>query len=254
MIKKIEDHTIAKVDGITGLTPFSPTTWLINEQISISCGLHLLLAKKLGGKSISAAAFAYDTGATYIYMNEPRSRKDNVLYKLLFTESQKAQTERVLRDEPPPYLVTNEALLKSLDSTDFQVKADSFVVIDSLSENIRTAALGPSLTGGLSPGTCTFLLKLNNIAVERRIIVLATVNSEIVPKGEAFYGLCEGQWSVKTFQLEERKVELLLNTRNVRVDRFLVFSEKAVDAALTLFNIKIQKKNKNKNNKIETGF
>jgi hypothetical protein len=155
-----------------------PEDW---PELTLGFGLHLMGAGRAKGKTITGLAIAEwleASGVTnmYAYLMEPRSV---VPISTIIGGSGWSDKYASLLDQAPNGVLVLDSLTYLI-----QMTAEMRQVQETLSDVIYK--------GGLSPKDIIGVLIHDEIARSKRVAVIATVNSELMPTMEVFEGACEG--------------------------------------------------------------
>lgn len=228
--------------GIAGALSTSPSisrtvTFAVGEKrTSFATGLYIVSGAARGGKSMvsrgiaklaaDANAFA---GVACLYVFEPGApeydpKSDETTEGRFFEDPAAFLSINALGDLPTYFAA---ALTSELAKSDKPL----LIVVDNIADpmrsfNPKSRATEAASEGGLMPSDRAFCTTLNNFATRHNIVLLGTINSDLVPFASKLDGVCQGviqATAADSFTKHERA--------SGRVPQSFSIPEKARDAA-----------------------
>jgi hypothetical protein len=203
--------------------PQAAPSRLGRPDMSFSPGLHLMLAGRAVGKTLTALALAMYQAADlsakvlYKYVAEPGSMRDPEVIQSSF------------------WTTVYETWLK--DSEGGVLVIDSMTYLLTALETIRLMSNNGSISevtyaGGLSPRDILGVLLHDAMARRANVAVIATVNSELFPVVNTFEGACEGQLVLSAPGVFSAR------DRGTRLTQEFTLDKKVVDQAAAILGYK----------------
>lgn len=172
------------------VTPASPRAWYTPAKtaktygrLKLTPGLHLMIAPKAAGKTLTSLALALEYQATqpscptvFAYVMEPRAANTT---KLLMP----GMWEAFLRETMASCEGKGVVFIDSLTYVFHKLAA-----VEALSETMAKV----TYSGGLTPRDNLAALILDDMAREAGVALVGTLNSELFPVAEKLEGACEG--------------------------------------------------------------
>lgn len=167
------------------------------------CGLFIMSAPTKGGKSLYSLAISEEYSFDFLYVNEPRSKPSEAFGKFVDNDG----------------LLTRDSFLAGIDSI-----SNKGMVIDSIGDLFHSDKKDQGLGKGLTFEQQLYLKKVQRRCLKQDIVLIGTVNSNLVPAIEAFEGTTEGFIVIASGKV-------LSTDRDSRMQREIVLSHLALDAA-----------------------
>lgn len=150
------------------------------SSFGLTYGLHIMVAPKAAGKTLTALAIAVKAKAegvrtVFAYIMEPRAHD---VTSLLEMGAWQAYLQACLNNASEGLLILDSLtyVLHRLD------------IIRELEESIGRV----TYAGGLTPRDILSILVLDDMARKNKVAVIGTLNSELFPVAEKLEGACEG--------------------------------------------------------------